>query len=166
MKRVFCLFVLASLVALGSFTPALAQGEPLHLGPFHREGTELVADCGTFQVLDHYVAELSITRFFDEHGIRLRDIRDFSGTDTFTNSVTDKSFTEPFHNKIFIDYEAGVRVQNVNDGVAFRLTLPGVGAVFLDIGRVVYDADFNVIWEAGPHHFLDGDFAGLCAAMA
>jgi hypothetical protein len=167
MKRVFCLLVLVSLVALGSFTPALAQGEPLHLGPFHFEGTEVLADCGTFQVLDHYVADLTVTQFLDDQGIRVRDVRQFSGTDTYINSATGKSITERFHNTLLVEYEAGIRTQIVNSGVGYRLTVPGGGAVFLDVGRVVYDGQFNVVfWEAGPHHFLDGDFAGLCAAMA
>jgi hypothetical protein len=56
--------------------------------------------------------------------------------------------------------------QGANSGVAFRLVVPGAGAVFLDVGRTVLDRQGNVYFEAGPHQFLDGDFAGLCAALA
>src|SRR5882672_5825969 len=165
MKRVVCLLV--SLVALSSITPTLAQGGPVHLGPFHEEGTDLLADCGTFQVLDHYVTERRIIRFFYDNGIRKSDIQQFSGTDTFINSVTGKSYTMTFHNTTFIDYDtSGHFVGLANSGVGYRLTIPGGGAVFLDIGRFEVDTEGNVIWEAGPHHFLHGDFTGLCTAMA
>jgi hypothetical protein len=46
------------------------------------------------------------------------------------------------------------------------LVLPGAGNIFADVGRVVFDADGNIIFEAGPHQFLHGDVASLCAAMA
>ncbi len=154
-------------MALGNFNRASADGGPVHLGPFHDEGTEVIADCGAFQVLDHYVTERSIIRFLYDTGIRERDIRQFWGTDTYINSVTGKSYTATFHNTTFIDFDtSGKRIELANSGVGFRLTLPGGGVVFLDIGRFEVDAQGNVIWEAGPHHFLDGDFAGLCAAMA
>jgi len=165
MKQI--IFVITILAALSGVSPVLASGGPVFIGPIHSEGQETLADCGAFQVVDVFEADLRITRFFNENGIRERDIRHFSGTDTFTNSVTGKSFTRSFHNNVFIDFdESGNRIQNVNTGVGFRLTVPGVGAVFLDIGRVIYDVDFNVIWEAGPHHFLDGEFDGLCTVLA
>jgi hypothetical protein len=167
MKRIVCLLVLVSLVALGNFNRASAHGGPVQFGPFHDEATEVIADCGSFQVLDHYVAERLIIRFFYDTGIRERDIRQFSGADTYINSVTGKSYTATFHNTTFIDFDtSGNRIELANSGVGFRLTLPGGGVVFSDIGRFEVDAQGNVIWQAGPHHFLDGDFAGLCAAMA
>jgi hypothetical protein len=51
--------------------------------------------------------------------------------------------------------------------VISRLTVPGSGAVFLDVGRIVTNQASTVItFQAGPHQFVDGDFAGLCAALA
>jgi hypothetical protein len=167
MKRNVCLLVLVSLVALSNYNWASAGGGPVQLGPFYQQGTDLVADCGTFQVLDHFVIERRITRFFYDNGIRKSDIRQLSGTDTFTNSVTGKSYTMTFHNTTFIDFDtSGNFVQLANSGIGYRLTIPGGGAVFVDIGRFEVDTEGNVIWEAGPHHDLDGDFTGLCAAMA
>jgi hypothetical protein len=167
MKHMVCLLVLVCLVCLSNLNRASADGGPVHLGPFHDEGTELLADCGSFQVLDHFVTDVRITRFFYDSGIRKQDIRQFSGTDTLINSVTGKSYTEPFHNTTFLDYDtAGHFAGLANAGVGYRLTLPGGGMVFVDLGRFAVDTAGNVIWQAGPHHFLDGNFAGLCAAMA
>ena len=52
------------------------------------------------------------------------------------------------------------------DGVVVRLTVPGDGAVFLDIGRIVTDRQGNLYFEAGPHQYFYGDFAALCEALA
>lgn len=165
MKRIFLLLV--GLMAISGLSSVFANGGPAHFGPFPDEGTDAIADCGTFQVLDHWVSERSITRFYYDNGIRKRDIRHFSGTDTFINSLSGKSYTTTFHNTTFIDFDTSGNFAGLtNSGIGFRLTLPGGGAVFVDIGRFEVDAAGNVIWEAGPHHFLDGDFAGLCAALA
>jgi hypothetical protein len=47
----------------------------------------------------------------------------------------------------------------------FRVWLPGFGVVIMDRGRLVFDAEGNVIFEAGPHPALEGDFSALCAAL-
>ena len=51
-------------------------------------------------------------------------------------------------------------------GLVFRVFLPGGGTVIADVGRLVFDAEGNLIFEAGPHPALHGDFAALCAALS
>ena len=51
-------------------------------------------------------------------------------------------------------------------GLRFRVIFPGLGVVLLDAGRVVFDADGNVAFEAGPHQIVNEDFAAFCAAFA
>jgi hypothetical protein len=43
--------------------------------------------------------------------------------------------------------------------------IDGGGTVIADVGRLVFDAEGNVIFEAGPPA-LHGDFAALCAALS
>jgi hypothetical protein len=56
-------------------------------------------------------------------------------------------------------------------GLVFRYSAPGVGAVLMDRGRLIWNIDANgemvgePIFEAGPHPELHGDFGGLCAAL-
>jgi hypothetical protein len=56
-------------------------------------------------------------------------------------------------------------------GLVFRYSAPGVGAVLMDRGRLVWNIDANgemvgePIFEAGPHPELNGDLRGLCAAL-
>ena len=51
-------------------------------------------------------------------------------------------------------------------GEAFAITVPGQGVAVLGAGKLVFDAEGNVIFEAGPHQVLHGDFVTLiCAAL-
>ena len=56
-------------------------------------------------------------------------------------------------------------------GLVFRYSAPGVGAILMDRGRLIWNIDANgemvgePIFEAGPHPELHGDFGGLCAAL-
>ena len=56
-------------------------------------------------------------------------------------------------------------------GLVFRYSAPGVGAVLMDRGRLIWNIDANgemvgdPIFEAGPHPELNGDFRGLCTAL-
>lgn len=166
MRRAVEILILVGLVAFRSPALVSAIGQPVFLGPFHQEGTALVANCGPFQVMDAYQGELAITAFLDQAGNPDRAIIDFRGTDTFINSATGKSFTEPFHNIELADLEGGLQpVSLTTVGLVFRLTVPGGGAVFLDVGRVVFSPG-HIDFEAGSHQALDGDVAGLCAALA
>ena len=86
-----------------------------------------------------------------------------SETDTFTNSVTGKALPTRFHNAVHIDPNTGL---GANTGVIFRLTVPGSGAVFLDVGRIVTNQAGDIVtFQAGPHQFFSGDLAGLCGAL-
>jgi hypothetical protein len=173
MKRATGLLLVAGLLVVGlemltrpTPAPASAASKPVFLGPFHQEGNALLAECGTFQVLDSYQGELFITAFLDKDGFPQSAIVDFHGTDTFHNSVTGKSFTESFHNKEFDQLNGDLQPDQVTKvGVGVRLTIPGEGAIVLEVGRVV-ERPGSIDFAAGPHQLLDGDVAGLCAALA
>src|SRR5262249_31616151 len=110
--------------------------------------------------------ELSITAFLDKEGNPERANVDFHGTDTFCNSVTGKSFIEPCLNIEFAELNGDRQPDQVTKaGVTFRLTVPGQGAVLLDVGRIV-ESPGHIDFEAGPHQALEGGFTGLCAALA
>jgi hypothetical protein len=163
MRSIASSLVLVILMAFFPWSAASAAG-PVVEGPFHEEGTEELIDCGSFQILDVYEVNYIEKWFFDEEGNRLRLVEQVWGTDTFTNSVTGKAYPMSFHNTVVVDFST-TPPQGANMGVIFRLTVPGAGAVFLDVGRIVLDRQDNVYFQAGPHQFFDGDIEALCAAM-
>jgi hypothetical protein len=154
--------VLGFLVALLSVS-AVSADQPVFLGPFTFSGTDVIADCGTFQVLDNWTQVITINRFFDKDGNLVRVLSHGSGTDTFTNSVTGKAFTEKYNAIGIRDVDANA---SINMGVVFQLTVPGEGAVFQSVGRIIFDrATGEVLFEAGHWDFVSGDYSALCAAL-
>jgi hypothetical protein len=128
-------------------------------------GTAEVGNCSSFQVLDEFVLSFSAKLFFDENGELVRVVEQIRGTDTFINSDTGKEFTSRFQNTEHIDLTAEP-VRAVT-GVQGLLTVPGSGAVLLDVGRIVTNLETDeVTFQAGPHQLVEGDLAGLCEALA
>ena len=59
---------------------------------------------------------------------------------------------------------------NVETGVQMMITLPGHGVVYRDVGRIVWDEDWNPVVYVGHWDLLDGnydeDFQAICDALA
>jgi hypothetical protein len=154
--------VLASLIAV-AIPSVVSAVEPVILGPIHEEGTDRFAKCKGFTILDEYVLDYTLRQFFDQDGNLVKMEETVSGTDTFINSKTGKAIAAPFHNNVLIDPQTRF---GANAGIIFKVTVPGAGAVFLDVGRLVTNqAGTEITFEAGPHQFFDGDLGGLCAAL-
>jgi hypothetical protein len=85
------------------------------------------------------------------------------GSDQFINSVTGKALRPMhFHNTVLVD---AIAHEGTTSGIIFRVVVPGAGAVLLDVGRITAKRTGEIIFEAGPHQFFDGDLAGVCAAL-
>jgi hypothetical protein len=59
---------------------------------------------------------------------------------------------------------------NVETGVQMMITLPRHGVVYRDVGRIVWDENWNPVVYVGHWDFLDGnfdeDFQAICDALA
>jgi len=144
--------------------PGVLATEPVVLGPFREEGTSEFARCDGFTIIDQYVVVFSQKRYFDQDGRLIRIIEDVSGTDTLINPTNGKSYTGRFHNTVIIDPATRL---GATSGIIYRITVPGAGAVLLDVGRIVTDRTGTIIaFQAGPHQAFDGDFAGICRVLA
>jgi len=139
-------------------TPALVRLEP-------ETGTELIAECGDFQVLTDFVVDGQSTIFFDSDGnpdyarVHLRFV------DFFYRSDTGEGFTEHDHSNTLIDLPSGNEV--TSSGVSYRVTVPGEGVVLLQAGTIKFDQAENPTFVAGPHQvFPESDTQKLCEALA
>jgi hypothetical protein len=146
---------------LVSSAPARADA-PIIIGPISDSGTAFIWSCGAFDILDEYEANFTVRRMRDRDGTVIRLVEQVWGVDTFVNSVTGKALPAPYHNNTFVDFAAGRA--NIA-GIIFKVVVPGVGPVFMDLGMITADREDNVYFSAGPHQFFDGDFEALCAAL-
>ena len=129
---------------------------------FHNEGSFVAADCGSFLALEDFVEDVRVTTFFDNAGnpIQVQVHSNFNGI--LTNSVTGRTLRDPGHFTILLDLQEGT---TTFVGLVFGITVPGEGIAVLDAGKVVFDAEGNVIFEGGPHQFLHEGPALICAAL-
>ena len=51
-------------------------------------------------------------------------------------------------------------------GVWALVTVPGYGQIFKDVGRIVFDFDGNVTFEAGEHEYFNDEFDAVCMFLA
>ena len=160
MIRYICAALLSCVVLVFSIPSANAKA-PEVIGPIHDEGIDVLGTCGDFDVVDNWVLNFTLRFMLDRSGNRVRLVEETWGVDNFTNSVTGKTIAGPYHNNTFVDFDAD---RAITTGVIFKAVVPGAGAVFLDIGRIVFVGE-DIEFLSGPHQFFAGDFAALCASL-
>ena len=128
------------------------------------EGDEFLTDCGDFDLRDHFTFEIHGKVFLDDAGNPVRIVEQVSGTDTFYNSVTGESVTGTINAGETVDLVDGTVTEN---GTIGRITVPGLGVVFFDVGKFIIDFDEGLVFLAGRHHaFFEEDYAQLCALLS
>jgi hypothetical protein len=158
------IIVLGLAVALAVLTPTAALATPPDTFRIPVEGTFIdegaSAACG-FDVLFEISGVQTVQVLYDAAGnpIRVQVHKNFEGTFS-ANGITLRQIER---GQVFIDLVEGTET---DIGLVFRIFLPGGGTAIADVGRLVFDAEGNLIFEAGPHRALHGDFAALCAALS
>jgi hypothetical protein len=166
MRRILLLLmIVAAMVATMAASAAATKPDVLE-SDVPVEGDVVVADCsafgvGNFQVHDEFVFDFTGKLFFDKNGEPVSIVEQIRGTDTFYSPQTGKEFTSRFQNTEHIDLTTNTAAVT---GVVSLLTVPGSGAVLLDVGRIVFQGG-EVTFQAGPHQLVEGDLEGLCEAL-
>ena len=162
--RAFLVGIIAVL-AFGSVSTALAV-PPLkvNFGPDFGFGF-FVADCGDFAALLDFTAQGHFIVHFDQdrNPVRVNEHFEFPNDIYYNSTSPDISFTGKAVQNTQFDF---VDNQLAISGLQFKLTIPGQGVVFHEVGRIIIDFNIpDVIFQAGPADFSDGNTAGLCAAL-
>jgi len=115
-----------------------------------------------FPFLEEFDGRVTITTFFDADGnpTGVRFHLPFQGT--LTNEATGESVRAQQVLNDVLDLEDGTETFA---GLRFRAVFPGIGAVLLDAGRIVFDDTGAVVFEAGPHQVVNEDFGEFCEAF-
>jgi len=155
------------LVAVLAFTPSTQAAVPVHFeltfsGVF-------TYDCGSVTLMEPWTSALRVTLFSDADGDRVRALRHLTFRGILTNPLTGMTADDGADTSQEIDLTTGTPGETVERGVLARVTAPGYGLVWHDVGRVVYTVPFDpatIVFEAGPHEFVHYDVSELCAAMS
>ena len=132
----------------------------------------LSARCG-FPVLKQVTGTMRITTFYDQAGQVSKVLMTGpAGRITLTNLNTGTSYTSNSAGSEHIIYDNGQLVSDTTTGLYESINVPGAGQVFVQVGRLTFDAQGNIVFETGEHDITDfnvtGTFdpAALCAALA
>lgn len=157
--RLLPAFLVAAAVALLTL-PLAVSAAPPEVESFNDEVSFTFAGpCPNgVTLVGTFMEEVRVTTFFDQAGNPVRAQIKVNHFGVITNPVTGESVEDPIHQTIIVDLVDGTTTQV---GLVFSATVPGVGVVFHDVGRVVFDAEDNLIFEAGPHDVFhtEGDHA-------
>lgn len=132
----------------------------------------------TFTFTDHFVVqpgdvascEFPIT--IDQQGRgNFQLIVDAQGNPVRVRIHNDWSGVASANGKTVLEHAAQNETDDLVDGTAtlrggIHDQTPRGGVVIHDVGLLRFDADGNVTFEKGQHQGLDGDVAGLCAALS
>lgn len=123
-----------------------------------------VTKCGTFQDQFTDFFDAKAATYFDSAGNPIRFVIHWEHHSNDTNSVTGLTLHEHGHFTETIDLLSGTDTITGNEEIMNR---PGTGVVVQDVGRVVFDADGNLVFFAGGRkhsEVLLGDQV-LCDAL-
>lgn len=157
--RLLALLAFVSILGLVA-SPASAREPQREV--FLNSGSFLLEDCGGGVLLTETFTEVfAITTFFDASGnpIRVQVHQNFDGV--ITNSASGNTYRDPGHWTLVEDVVNGTVTFH---GEFFAIVAPGVGIVIQDTGTITFDAEGNVIFQAGPHEVLTGT-ADFCSVL-
>jgi hypothetical protein len=162
LRRTVLVLVFGLVAALASASAVMAD-TPVTTSGVTTDDVFL-ADCGAFDLRDRFVFDWNGKLFFDEDGNLTRVVEHVGGSDTFYNSVTAESVTGTINSGETVDLVNGTVTQS---GTVGRITVPGQGAFFFDVGKYIIDFEDGLAFLAGRHHaFFEGDYSRLCELLA
>ncbi len=162
--RAFLVGIIA-VIAFGTVSTVLAV-PPLkvNFGPMDFVGF-FVTDCGDFDVLLDFTEQGHFIVHFDQDGndVKVNQHLEFPNDVYYNSANPGISFTGNAVQNTQFDV---VDNQLAISGLQFKLTIPGQGVVFHQVGRIIIDFTIpDVIFQAGPADFDEGNVAALCAAL-
>jgi hypothetical protein len=101
--------------------------------------------------------------FFDGEGTPIRVTVHAFFQGTLTNEATGESVRGIQELNVSFDLQEGTTTWT---GIRFLVAFPQLGAVVLDVGRIMFDrATGEVLFEAGPHQLVHEEFDEFCDAL-
>jgi hypothetical protein len=159
-KRLLLLAALAFSAILLIAQPASAT--PPSIDTFHEEDSFVFADCGTFQLTETFTLDLRVITFFNAQGDAVSAAEHINFVGVITNSASGNTYRDQRHAQRITDLTTG---EQTGVGLVLNIRVPGLGPVAQSTGKVIFDAEGNVTFVAGPHTVLLGTAPDPCTVL-
>jgi hypothetical protein len=117
----------------------------------------------SFPLTEHQSGTYQVATFFDTAGDPTKAIITVRSHYTVSLSGNGKTLSGvQSYAEMDVFNSDGDTVSVARMGVIWQFRIPGGGLVLVETGRIVYDEDGNVVFEAGPHPVSDGATEALC----
>jgi hypothetical protein len=161
--------VMISLFGLSlSVQPAVANMQEKSFNEVHF--TYVESGVCSFDLRVHLDGFYKSVDYYDNSGFLYKTINTPGGGGPFTITETAHGTTliqqsEAFSEVITYRRDGSAKTYTARGPVA-KFTLPGQGIVLLSVGTATWDEpEENLLFMAGPHQTVDGDFGAYCAAF-
>ena len=128
-----------------------------------------IGNCGDFVILADYTVYLDWTIFFNDEGVPIRATRKAfveNGSAIVYNSVYPSYWLAGGPGERELSTFDLVNATETITGPSWKVTVPGYGNVFLNAGRIVFQANpFAVLFYAGQMDYYAQDIEALCFAL-
>ena len=170
-RRIATLVALAALLALGggALTASHAWALTKRSQVVHVDDSFSVSGICSFPIDVRFgPGDMQVSLFFDANGTLVKEVEtNFGGPFPASISANGVILTSVATFSHLITFNPDGSINTFRDsGIDFVFTVPGRGAVVVQTGTVVFDKDFDILFEGGPHPFNHGDFDALCAALS
>ncbi|HEX6651567.1 MAG TPA: hypothetical protein VF072_02400 [Thermoleophilaceae bacterium] len=155
---------MALIVAALLASPAAADSLQVVHDRSANDFTRIDTTTCSFPITTHFTANVDDALFFDSNGNLVRVLETVDHAE-ITYTANGKTLTARGSGGFDLRFNADGSRTVATFGINLLLTLPGQGAVFLDVGRAefLFDPHIHVLFQAGP---ADYDIAAFCAALA
>ena len=163
-RRLLTLLSLSAIVAgAGGGLTASPAGANTTVRTFiHVDYSDTIEDLCSFPIEEDVQGSFKRVAYFDSDGNIIKVIFTPTGgplTITWTaNGVT--ATTRSVGTMVLIAFAPEFTF--TENGIVFNFVVPGIGAVYQEVGRFVMDSEGNIIFKAGP----EGDVDTLCQALS
>jgi hypothetical protein len=111
----------------------------------------VISDLCDFRIRAHVAGTYKEASYFDSSGRIVKSILTaFGGPFTVTWSAHGITTTTQAETEVIIvtfNPDGSVKTR-AHNGLIYNFTIPGAGSVWMDVGRIVFDGDGNIIFES------------------
>lgn len=156
---------LSAAIVLSAASVSLAA-KPVKQSFFIPDALLFIGECDGFEIINVSDLDITVTSFFDSDGNFVRERAMFKVMNSvYFNSVDPSLSLEGGPGEVEIGHFNAVENTLALTGASFRVTVPGLGVIYLDAGRTFIDFNTGEVTNSGPSDFEDGNVDALCDAL-
>jgi hypothetical protein len=122
------------------------------------------ADAG-FEVWEDVTWKAVVKDFYNKDGDFVREQIHWTLEGVVYNAEAPENQL-PYKNSVYNETYDDETGEDKTAGLWALITVPGYGSIFMDVGLIIFDADFNIIFEAGKHQWVYANIDALCEHLA